>query len=509
MQAPSQVTGARPSAAPVFEQRVALFTGVLAFALALLFRVGSDEFSLDDAWIHLSYAKSLRLGEGLSYNPGDWELGSSSPLWVVMLAVWPIDGDPVWAAQLLGGLFHAVTTWLTARLALILAQRRASVDRPVPLASVTGLAGVLAATWPPLLMAAASGMEVCLAAALVLGAICSIVEAKPRLASALAALALWARPETAVCIVCVAIWQAARHRTVRRAAWPLCAVVGAATLWGAWNLALGEGPFPNTYYVKSAVGGAASFAYLAEEVFAWEPWIVSLTGVVLLAIGTWHASRDRQVEPAGILIAWFATLAAIALSRDLHLGVSFYERRYFLIVTALPCIGIALALVRLSPRYAIALLIPLVAAIGLQSASSHELTRALERDIRLLHTVPARYISEELPADATIAVEGAGAARFYTPRSMRIIDIMGLNHRTIARAATPRDRMCEIIEEAPTHLLVPDNALPPMAKVFDLTPIRRFDDPSYHQISPPRPVSVHLFEITNVAMRWRKHCETR
>ena len=72
--------------------RVALLLGILA---AGLFAWGGVDFCLDDAWIHLSYAKSLRLGDGLSYNPGDWETGFSSPLWALLLAVWPTGTAPV------------------------------------------------------------------------------------------------------------------------------------------------------------------------------------------------------------------------------------------------------------------------------------------------------------------------------------------------------------------------------------------------------------------------------
>ena len=66
----------------------ALLGLILAIGYGLL-GGGERDFCLDDAWIHLSYAKSLRLGEGLSYNPHDWETGCSSPLWVLVLAAWP------------------------------------------------------------------------------------------------------------------------------------------------------------------------------------------------------------------------------------------------------------------------------------------------------------------------------------------------------------------------------------------------------------------------------------
>ncbi|MDH4319364.1 MAG: hypothetical protein OEV64_13305, partial [Desulfobulbaceae bacterium] len=44
------------------------------------------DFPLDDAWIHQVYARSLSLGHGFSYNIGQQEAGSTSPLWAIVTA---------------------------------------------------------------------------------------------------------------------------------------------------------------------------------------------------------------------------------------------------------------------------------------------------------------------------------------------------------------------------------------------------------------------------------------
>ncbi len=166
-----------------------------AVALAALMLPGPDDFPLDDAWIHLAYAKSLRLGDGPSYNPGDWELGFSSPLWMGLLASWPTSGAPVRAVQLLGLLLHAITAWLAAHLGLSLARRRATLERPIPVLSMTLLCGVLAAASPTLVQASVSGMEVSLTAALTLAVSWACVVGHPVLAVLTGALSVWARPE--------------------------------------------------------------------------------------------------------------------------------------------------------------------------------------------------------------------------------------------------------------------------------------------------------------------------
>src|SRR5690606_18764685 len=96
--APERAPAPRDSAWAMASVAVRAST-LLGAIMAGLMVFGLVDFTLDDAYIHLAYAKSLRLGEGLSYNPGDYETGFSSPLWVALLAVWPIpttaQADPV------------------------------------------------------------------------------------------------------------------------------------------------------------------------------------------------------------------------------------------------------------------------------------------------------------------------------------------------------------------------------------------------------------------------------
>ena len=79
-------------------------------------RVWSPELCLDDSYIHLAYARSLRLGQGLSYNPHDWETGATSPLWVLLLALWPAGPPEGVALKLFGLVWHALASALFALL---------------------------------------------------------------------------------------------------------------------------------------------------------------------------------------------------------------------------------------------------------------------------------------------------------------------------------------------------------------------------------------------------------
>jgi hypothetical protein len=43
-------------------------------------------FPLDDAWIFWDFARNLATGQGFSFNPGQPVLGTTSILWVLLLA---------------------------------------------------------------------------------------------------------------------------------------------------------------------------------------------------------------------------------------------------------------------------------------------------------------------------------------------------------------------------------------------------------------------------------------
>ena len=214
---PRAVASTEPSPDPprdtsaTLESWAPLVCALLAGTLAGAMIIGTRDFALDDAWIHLCYAKSLRLGDGLSYNPGDWETGFSSPLWVLVLSVWPIEGNPVAPVKLLGALLHAVTAWAAASLVLDVVRERATVERPLPLLSVTLLAGTLVATTPTLVHAATSGMEVPLCAAALLGTMRAALRGRVLAAGALGALSVWARPEALFVVgmfgIVVAAWR--------------------------------------------------------------------------------------------------------------------------------------------------------------------------------------------------------------------------------------------------------------------------------------------------------------
>lgn len=474
---------------------VPALSAAIAMVLAGLWCLDSLGFALDDAWIHQAYAKSLRHGEGLSYNPGDWETGASSPLWAALLAVWPTEGNEVLSTKGLGVLLFGLNAALASRIVLYIAARRASDESPLPVATLGLLAGVVTAMCPTLVQGAVSGMEVSLASACLLGGILFALRGQALAGLAVGLACMWSRPETLFFLAVFCPITARAQRSAGAFAPLVGAVLGLAA-WCGLCLAVSGHLWPNTQYVKAAGGGLDGLGYVRDHVLLWQPWLVSLTGLALLALLVREERRQTDFEGQALLAAWVVAIVATALTRPLHTGVLFFESRYFAIFAAVPLLVMPLAVVSVKRRFVgLALLIPVVGLSGLQCWQLRQETAALESSVRLLHEIPARELAEALPADAVVAVEGAGAHRYFLPRSVRVVDMLGLNDRDVAHAPTDLEKACIVIERAPTHLVVPDPLVGAMARIFEFRAVGRYHDPSYAQVAEPYPLSVHVLEV--------------
>jgi hypothetical protein len=471
-----------------------LVSGLTALLVGAWFAGAGPDFPLDDAWIHLAYAKSLRLGEGFSYNPGDFETGASSPLWALVLALIPPSFAPVLAVKTLGVALHAGLSALTADVAARLVPESAAQERPL----LALVAGLLCASEPLLLQSAVSGMEVTLTALLLMAVVQAYqVEALLR-GSALAAMAVLARPESLPFLLVLAACMVVATRSPR---WLLPALsgLGALALWVGYDYAVSGHPWPNTKYAKAGGFHPESLVYFTR-LFSSAPWVLSGAGVVLFARGLFAAWKSQRWLSLGVAATWVVTLLSIALSRSLYENVLLYQSRYFVILGALPCALLPLGLLGLTRPVRLIALLLLSAGVGvLLPASRAELARLVE-DVVQLHTEPARFVAAQLPPNARVLAEGAGALRYIAPRSMHIVDMLGLNDGSIvhARQVSGRAYACAMVARAPDHAVIPSEQMRSILRVFQVELLREFKDPQFTQVLPPSPRSEFVLRIVGV-----------
>ena len=142
---------------PTRLERYALVVAVLACAL-LAWPLRA--YVTDDTFIHLQYARHLAAGDGFVFNPGERVYGSTSPLWVMLLAnAMAMGVDGLLASKWLGALATLASLLLWARLV-----RQTIGDARIRAASlIVWACHAWMSRW------SLSGMETPLAVALVLG----------------------------------------------------------------------------------------------------------------------------------------------------------------------------------------------------------------------------------------------------------------------------------------------------------------------------------------------------
>jgi hypothetical protein len=403
---------------------------------------GVHGFPLDDAWIHLHFARNIAEGAGFSYNPGTPVSGSTAPLWTLALAgvFWTAGAHPVWAKCLGAGC--ALAAALVTR-SLVLEWTGAR--------RTAALAGALVALSGPLLWGALSGMEVTLAALLVTGALLSHARTRPLAASVLLGLAILARPEASLLVPLVALAGPIGWRPIGGLLGALALLVGP---WVAFNLATVGGPLPATAVAKVG-GGLVALLRGAREPLSmllverplrfvgdWVAvlWSVNAPASLLLLPGIlalWRRRGRRDALPALALLVHPLGMALLAPYRE----PSFQEARYS--IHLLP-LAVAVATAALHPggagpawgaprrwpraltgaraRAGAAGLLLVAALAGLWPAAGRYGWAV--QNIEAMQVALGRWVVQHTPAGARLALNDVGAIAYLSRRT--VVDLMGL-----------------------------------------------------------------------------------
>jgi len=400
---------------------------------------------LDDAYIHFRFVRNLATGHGFAFNPDQPAPGSTSPLWVLLLAVPTFCGAPVWvAAKVCGVLFLAASAVLARRLA---AQYIAGPAAAWAAGAATALDGRL-------LWAAPSGMEVTLFTALSLAAFLArpapgaggpAVRHRLLLVAALCGLATLARPEGYLLAAILFVDLCARFRP------PLAGVLLAVALYtllvAPYNLfallTIGH-PLPTTFYAKSMPLGAETLpralAYLAVLPYLLVGGNVILILAPLGALALWRSgpgpgsgeTRPTVSAPRGAsaraVVAWpLLLIVEQALLSPLlyHFGRYVMPLQPFLLLWAVAAVA-RLTRVPAGRNAWRAALPPLVLVLLTALALGGWARRYTlsVRDIDGMQVALGRWVRARVPAGAPVAAHDIGAIGYISDHP--IVDIEGL-----------------------------------------------------------------------------------
>jgi len=362
----------------------------LALILALGVRLTAGARAVDDAFITFRYASNLVNGDGLVYNPGEIVLGTSTPLYAVILA----------ATAWLSGIrsFPDLALWVNAvsdGLAVILVFQ---IGRRLSLPTGPALLGCMLVAFSPLVVRySIGGMESSLVTAACLLSTYLYLRGRRVSPFLLAGIAVWLRPDA---MAFGAALLGAEFWRIRRVPWRPLALFAACILFEIVMLTLGYGQaLPQSVLAKAHhVYRIAPSTNFFQHIYLFSG--LSLTG----ARG--FGARGLVVNPA-------PGLNALALAS-------------FILMVPIWGAG-ALRMVRREPR---ALVIPLLPALFAVAYSALGLRSGLMAEWYLVPLVPFWLI----PLITGLAAIADGARSAWTrrlvwvlPLTLLVLEISGLN----------------------------------------------------------------------------------
>ncbi len=460
---------------------------------------GGPSGPLDDAFVHLQYARSIAEGHPFRYGAPDdpRSSGATSVLYVCVLAIpWRLGLGAFGVlafAQALGALGWALAALGMHRLGAALHDRRTGT-----------LAGLLALASGGLLWTAASGMEAIHGVALAVWIFALLAEgsARDRLAfregavlAGLGTIAPFVRPEFSALSLLVTVTLATRGEPrVRRFAWtPL---IGAAALPLFW-LALTGTARTNGMIVKwlpvqpyltwraklsllfELYGQAITLAGIGGFTFLPGAAVIGRLLAPALALTLWRSLRARRLARSAVLGA--IGLFPLTLVNDT--GAEWHRLRtvwpalavllvHLLAFVSLVADDIAGSIERRRPtstraasavRWLLPAMLVVSAAAGLPRAV-RDFGRSA-REIRIDHLALAMRSVRRLPPDARVLINDAGVLRVFGGHPT--VDLVGLTTQGLAAPWTHGPgSVVEALESLPpsrrpTHAVVFDNWFAP------------------------------------------------
>lgn len=478
--------------------------------------VGSIGFTLDDSWIHLAIAKNLIEGAGFGINPDVWLPVSTAPAWTLLVAVFlKVLGDPVLAALLPAALLGLVSVFLVY----------AAVRTLTRSGNVGLLAAVAYLAHPLTIWGIGSGMELSLAAAAIALLFWAYYTFGPQsawrryLVPAALALGALARPELLVAIPLVlgdtffAVRRIGGRAATRVAVMTVliqgCVMAAMLAPYFMFNLVTIDHLFPTTFYAKTSTRGVGIGAFLddpswrfAVKVLLEEPlnqlrtvinylFVSSIILAAMLPIGALvflRPFRDAVSERGSLLPLFLVALPLVmgAVAPTGTLSNAFHRYNVVFVPAFYMLGGLGFGfLMKRAGAVRIGRVLAVLIILGLPF-QAHKALRSTASDVRVIEKLYVRmgkWIQENIPPTAKLAVNDIGAVAYFSRNE--ILDIMGL--------ASPE--MWPIIKRRN----------PTKPKIFELREFLRGQQVDYLIVSPhyyPGLITPHDPECDEI-QRWR------
>ncbi|MGH2619906.1 MAG: hypothetical protein ACRDHG_04965 [Anaerolineales bacterium] len=322
--------------------RALLFPLFIALLLIIL-QVLPGPRAFDDAYITYRYARNLAHGDGFVYNRGERVLGTTTPLYTILLAL----TSRATSSDNFPRLSIGINAIFDLGTALLLVRVLTSFGMPVRIARLVSIAYVLS---PLRIWVALGGMETSMAVFWLLAGCYRYAVKKDNLSTAACSgIACLTRPDLAILPVLLAAHAIARSR---RIPWKPAAAFAAVTApWLVFSWFYFGSPLPQSIIAKSSAyflhpyqASVYLLAYVGTRSWSslrsWPVPAIGISAIVMLwlyVVGSWRAAREN---PRALPLALFSPLYVLALSLANPLLFIWYYPPLLLLLEGFVSLGI-------------------------------------------------------------------------------------------------------------------------------------------------------------------------
>ncbi len=408
-------------------------------ALAVGLRYGA--FIIDDAYITFRYAHNLAAGKGLVFNPGDPVLGTTTPLWAVILAIFKMLGMEITQAARFLGLFSI------AGLVLIV---QALAARSLPLV-VSSALGFCLALHPDTPFIANSGMETAFSMVLVYGGLLLILQGRYGMAGLVGGAAFLTRPDGALIVLLAA--GLALGRDPKKFWQPLAASLVVVLPWLVYATVVYGWPLPHSVAAKQLIHPESplrilyvDFRFLTLGLPMKLLFGAGLVGMILalvrrselMLVGLWMAAYMAGLAASGIMPIFPWYLVPLFSGLILMAGYGMHELfktldKYFAAIEGM----------QKWVRLATPLLLVILASMFMGEIPAWRVLREAQFDREKAYIdIGLRLEERSQPGDVILVGEVGAIA--YTLMDRVIIDSSGINSKQVYQARTEdRERLIQ------------------------------------------------------------------
>jgi arabinofuranosyltransferase len=455
---------------PLFiaKHQLAILGVFTCLSLAIFLAVGFAAnkklgFPLDDSWIHQTYARNLAENGEWAFVTGEPSAGSTSPLWVALLAIGYFLRVPyfIWTFGL-----GFLILW---SLALVVTRVFRRLFPKIPLLPL--FAGLLFVFEWHLVWAAASGMETLLFGVLSVALFAWLLDPNTKdkptsfwlAAGAIAGLTVWVRPEGLTLLLPLSLAILSAKIADQKKLAPLIAIgIGFLLLflpYLAFNYSLSGSIWPNTFYAKQAealevlvLPISVRLGQVAYQLFV-GVGLLLLPGAIYLLVA---AIRKRDWFP----VIWASWVLAYLLILAIRLPLSVQHGRYAMpvmpIFFLLGLMGLASAVPTSSGKWFLYLSAAWKQGTAILLLGMFALAApAYATDVSFIETemvTVADWLRANTPPDALIASHDIGAIGFFSDR--RVLDLAGLVTPEVIPFLHDEDRLAEYLDTQNADFLV-------------------------------------------------------